>query len=305
LPKAGFLAVLLGFSLGTSLLTAGEEPQYRFTAIPVPVPSEALGINDRGLVTGAYSDPVTGGWSSFLIERGVLTTGIEAPGATFTYLGPANNRDVESGNFGNETNQQPVFYDIRRGTYTPLPEIAGMPLNFGNGINDAGHGVGVAYAGGNVNGGSGLGMNWFWDGKDYSFFTVPGAADGASVGGLNDLDQISGYYVDSTGTPHGFVKDGPNFTTLDVPGAIYTIGGAINNLGVVTGLYVNADHSHHGFLWFQGQFITVDANVTGSIGTEWIGLNDHGDLAGIYFDAAHATHAVIGVRLDGEGHWHH
>jgi len=101
------------------------------------------------------------------------------------------------------------------------------------------------------------------------------------------------------------VKDGPNFTTLDVPGAIYTIGGAINNLGVVTGLYVNADHSHHGFLWFQGQFITVDANVTGSIGTEWIGLNDHGDLAGIYFDAAHATHAVIGVRLDGEGHWHH
>jgi hypothetical protein len=206
---------------------------------------------------------------------------------------------VESGNFGNETNQRPVFRDIRRGTYAPLPEIPGMPLNFGNGINDFGHGVGVAYASGDINaGGNGLGMNWFWNGRDYSFFTVPGATYGASVGGLNDWDQISGYYVDGTGTPHGFVKNGAKYTTLDAPGAIYTIGNGINNEGVVAGLYVNPDHSHHGFMWSKGHFITVDANVPGSIGSEWIGANDHGDLAGIYFDAAHAPHAVIALRVD-------
>ena len=300
LPKAGVLALLLG----TSLLTAmgqTNQPPYRFIAITVPVPSEALGISDSGLVTGAYVNPVTGGWTSFLLENGKLTTGIEIHGATDTILGPANIWGVESGNFGNETNQRPVFRDIYRGTYAALPEIPGMPYNNGNGINDLGHGVGVAYASGDINsGGNGNGMNWFWDGRDYSFFTVPGATFGASVGGLNDLDQISGYYVDGTGTPHGFIKNGTHYTTLDAPGAAYTIGSAINNEGVVTGLYVNPDGSHHGFIWFKGQFITVDANVPGSIGTEWIGLNDHGDLAGIYFDASHAAHAVIALRADKE-----
>jgi hypothetical protein len=58
--------------------------------------------------------------------------------------------------------------------------------------------------------------------------------------------------------------------------------------------------SQHGFIWSKGQFITVDANVSGSIGTEWIVINDHGDLAGIYFDASHAAHAVIAFRVDGE-----
>jgi hypothetical protein len=296
-------ALLLGFPLGATLLTAGEPSQYRFIAITLPVPSEALGINNRGLVTGAYVDPVTGGWASFVLKRDDLTTGIEFPGATDTLLGPANNSGVESGNYGDETHQRPVFHDTRRGTFAPLPEIPGMPFNFGNGINDLGHGVGVAYASGDVNsGGNGLGLNWLWDGRDYSFFTVPGSeVNGASVGGLNDRDQISGYYVDGTGTPHGFLKKGNNYTTLDAPGAAYTIGNGINNEGVVTGLYVNPDHSHHGFIWSKGQFITVDANVPGSIGTEWIGLNDHGDLAGIYFDASHAAHAVIALRVDGGG----
>ena len=303
LPKAGVLALLLGIP---SSLIAGEEPkqpQYQFIEIQVPGPSEALGISDSGLVTGAYVNPVTGGWTSFVLERGDLTKGIEIHGATDTILGPANIFGVESGNFGNETNQRPVFRDIARGTYAPLPEIPGMPFNEDNGINDFGHGVGVAYASGDINsGGNGIGMNWFWDGRDYSFFTVPGATFGASVGGLNDFDQISGYYVDGTGTPHGFIKDGSHYTTLDAPGAAFTIGSAINNERVVTGLYENSDNSHHGFIWSKGQFVTVDANVPGTIGTEWVGLNDQGDLAGIYFDTNELPHAVIALRVDGDGH---
>ena len=86
-PKAGVIALLLG----TGLLTAmgqTNQPQYQFIAIPVPVPSEALGINDSGLVTGAYVNPATGGWTSFVLKHGNLTTGIEIPGATDTILGP-------------------------------------------------------------------------------------------------------------------------------------------------------------------------------------------------------------------------
>jgi hypothetical protein len=307
LPKAGVLALLLGVTVGTSLAGAGEQPHYRFTEIPVPGPSFAVGINDDGLVTGYYTDPATGDFLSFLSERGVVTTGISAPGATITALGPANNRDVESGNYGDETHQQAVIYDIRTGTFTPLPEIPGMPFSFGNGINDFGHASGTAYPTGDFfTGGIGLGTNWIWDGKNYSFYTVPGAVNGAFAGGINNRDQVTGYYVDGSGLPQGFVKDGPNFTTIDAPGAIYTLAQGINNQGAVAGAYLDAS-GNHGFIWLKGKFVTVDVNIPGSLGTGWYYVNDHGDLAGVYMDASQEFRAVIAERLDGDwdGHDQH
>ena len=304
LPKAGVLALLLGFSLGASLAKAGDEPRYRFIEIPLPVPSYAVGINDDGLVTGFYTDPTTGDVLSFLSHDGDLITGISDPGDTITAVGPANNRGVESGNVGDETHQQAVFYDIRRGTYTPLPEIPGMPFSFGDGLNDFGHASGTAYPSGDFyNGGNGLGTNWIWDGHDYSFYGVPGAVNGVQAGGINNRDQITGYYIDSSGLPKGFFKDGPNFTTIAAPGALYTVAFGINNLGVVAGLYVNPDTTHHGYLWSEGQFTTVDTDISTAIGTLWYQANDHGDIAGVYFDSTHAPHAVIAIRSDGDhGH---
>jgi hypothetical protein len=308
-PNAGVLALLLGLPLGASLVTAGEEPhppQYRFTEISLPGQSYAVGINNHRTVTGYYLDPATGDWLSFVIERGELTTGIAAPGASITSLGPANNRGVEIGNYGDLTNQQAVFYDIRHGTYTPLPEVPGMPFSFGDGINDFGHASGVSYPSGDwVNGGNGLGQNWIWDGENFSFFTVPGAVNGAFAGGINNRDQVTGWYVDSSGLPQGFLKDGTNFTTIAAPGAFYTMGFGINNLGVVVGRYVDASGGHHGYRWLDGKFVTVDAPISGSLGNEWIGLNDRGDLAGLIWTApGHTPHAVIAERLDEDADRH-
>jgi len=127
LPKAGVLALLLGLPLGASRLTAGEPLHYQFIEIPIAVEAEAVGINDNGLVSGYYGnfsgDPTMGGVFSFLYERGVLTTGIAAPGAPITSVGGANDRGLESGNWGNETSQQAGFYDIRRGTFTHLRQF--------------------------------------------------------------------------------------------------------------------------------------------------------------------------------------
>jgi hypothetical protein len=304
LPKAGVLALLLSFPLGTSLLTAGEkphQPQYRFTEITLPGPGYALGINDNGLVTGIYIDPATGDYFSFFIERGVLTTGISLSGAPITTLGPANNRGVEIGNFGDDTEQQAVMYDVRRGTFTLLPEIPNVTLNEGNSINDAGHAVGNAWEGGDFNnGGTGLEQNWIWDGRDYNFFTLPVANQGVYSGGINNRDQVSGYYIDNvTGFPHGFLKDGPNFTTLDAPGAVYTLAFGINNQGLVVGRWVGTDGGHHGYIWFQGNFVTVDTDISASLGGQWYGSNEHGDLAGnIWVTADHIPSAVIAERLD-------
>jgi hypothetical protein len=298
--KAGVLAMLLGFSLGASLLTAQETPQYKFVAIPLPGPGPALGINNDGLVTGFYTDPTTGDVLSFLFRDGDLITGIAAPDDTITALGPANNRGVESGNVGGETNSQAVFYDIRRGSYYYLPEIPGLPFSFGDGVNDFGHATGISYESGSFSGGNGLGTNWIWDGENYSFFDVPGAVNGTEVGGINDEDQVTGYYVDASGLPKGFVKDGRKFTTFNAPGALLTVAFGINNLGMVSGLYVNTDTSHHGYTWSQGKFVTVDVTLPGANGTLWYGSNDRGDLAGLYYSGSnHVENAVIALRQDG------
>jgi hypothetical protein len=306
LPKARVLALLLGFSLGANLLMAGDEPQYRFIAIPLPGPGQAVGINDEGIVTGYYTDPATSDVLSFVSKRGELITGISGPGDTYTSLGPANNFGLESGNYGDLSNQQAVFYDIRRGTFTPLPEIPGLPFSFGDGVNDFGHASGVAYPSGNwQTGGNGLGTNWIWDGEHYSFFEVPGAVNGTVAGGINDRDQVTGYFVDSSGLPQGFVKDGKNFTTFNAPGALYTVAFGINNESVVSGLYVNPDTSHHGYFWHDGQFVTVDVTLPTANGTLWYGSNSHGDLAGVFFSGAtHVINAVIAVHLDGCDEWH-
>jgi hypothetical protein len=47
--------------------------------------------------------------------------------------------------------------------------------------------------------------------------------------------------------------------------------------------------------------VTLDAPISGSLGTGWYYVNDHGDLAGVYMDASQVFRAVIAERLDGDG----
>src|SRR5262249_61213473 len=56
--------------------------------------------------------------------------------------------------------------------------------------------------------------------------------------GVNDTDQIVGYYNDATGR-HGYLLSGGNYTTLDDPlatGGTQAVG--INNTGQIVGEYV-------------------------------------------------------------------
>ena len=49
--------------------------------------------------------------------------------------------------------------------------------------------------------------------------------------GINDAEEIVGYYADSAGIRHGFLLKGKTYTTLDVPGAALTMATGINNKG--------------------------------------------------------------------------
>src|SRR5215472_13339172 len=96
-----------------------------------------------------------------------------------------------------------------------------------------------------------------WAAEIYSFTSidVPGATSGTGARGINNAGQIVGEFY--TSEPHGFLKDGVTFTTIDVPS---TLGGqpfGINDAGRIVGTFFDA-RGNHGFLKTSATFATID-----------------------------------------------
>jgi hypothetical protein len=107
---------------------------------------------------------------------------------------------------------------------------------------------------------------------------VPNAAKGGLFPGtfpfsLNDSGVIAGFYEDSSGLNHGFVRaaDGTITAPLDAPGATTgnigmfpggTVNVSINSSGVVTGGYFDTSNVAHGFSLTLGQVQTQAATPT-------------------------------------------
>jgi hypothetical protein len=90
--------------------------------------------------------------------------------------------------------------------------------------------------------------------------------------------------VDSSGVTHGFIKDGPNFTTVDVPGTISTGPISINDEGDIVGTYYFDFTSslpyagQQGFILHAGTLYTFPVPGYGGI----TAINDLGVLSGTY-----------------------
>jgi hypothetical protein len=89
-------------------------------------------------------------------------------------------------------------------------------------------------------------------------FEATGAVQGTGVYGpgygdtpmrINDSDEITGSYWDSTGMQHGFLRtpDG-SFVTIDPQGSAGTLPEGVNDSGAITGFYADASGVYHGFL---------------------------------------------------------
>ena len=72
----------------------------------------------------------------------------------------------------------------------------------------------------------------------FSSFEAPGAGTLAGQGtlavGINSAGTVAGYYLDSSGVYHGFVRTATGtFTSFDPPGAATTEALSINSAGPV------------------------------------------------------------------------
>ena len=121
------------------------------------------------------------------------------------------------------------------------------------------------------------------------------ANGGTSPEAINNAGQVTGYFLDASGVPHGFLKNSDSFTTIDPPAASLTLAYGIDDRGVIVGLYVDTTGTFHGFVrGSDGQFTTFD--VPGASGTALFGIDDRGDLAGGYMDQAGNMHGFVAFK---------
>ena len=104
--------------------------------------------------------------------------------------------------------------------------------------------------------------------------------------GINDNGDIVGFYLDSAGAQHGFVKVGTKVTKLDPPGTTATTGWGINNAGLVTLFIIDSTGSYASFTTKnKGKTYKKFADpMAGSVGTAVHTPNNKGDIVGTYFD---------------------
>lgn len=272
--------------------------QYQFITIQVPesAGAYAFNVNDGRLVTGDYVD-ASGNWHGFVWHDGSVET-LDHPRSLDTLPSATNNLGAAAGVYGDSTTGHAAIYSLPTGTWTTLPDIAGMPINYGTGINDLGVAVGFAGSGSLDNFAYSCSVSWIWDPLKsvYSFFTVPGAASDSCANGINDQGQLVGGYLDANGLVHGFLKDGESYTTFEVPGTGNSTGAnQINNKGEIAGGWNDASGYSHGYVRSaDGQFTIVD--VPGTSNSASYGINDLGDVCGYYLDSSGVAHAYVALK---------
>jgi hypothetical protein len=134
--------------------------------------------------------------------------------------------------------------------------------------------------------------------------TTPGSFDGTSPVSINDLGAITGWYSDTKGFNHGFLRnpDG-TFATFEVTGAggygSFPIG--INVEGAIVGYYTDPNVNFHAFLrtpdgkfkTFAGPGACETGTSTGCYGNEATIINFSGTSVGNYMDENFVGHGLI------------
>ena len=147
-------------------------------------------------------------------------------------------------------------------------------------------------------------------------FDAPGAGTGPGQGTfpfnspqlINPNGASTGFYTDSVGALHGFVRDDNGvITTFDAPGAGTAAGQgtqsfAISPNGEITGFYFDGTDAVHGFLRDKKGVITtfdLPGGGTGPFeGTYGGGFTPNGTILGVLIDADFVNH---GFLLDKHG----
>jgi len=137
--------------------------------------------------------------------------------------------------------------------------------------------------------------------KKQTFTDIPGptGAIASEAVGINDKEDIVGYYEDSSGVWHGFLLQGSNYTTLDVPGAARSYADGINNKGHIVLFWFDSSGSCHSSLYKHKTYIPID--VPGTKNPHANGINNEDDVAFWYGSNFACGYSALCKKCDATG----
>ena len=256
------------------------------------------GINNNGDIVGThiYSD----GSARAFLDAGGSRTILEHPQAAgYTRAIGINDSQHVLGSY--ENSSQEIRYFLKTGSdYADLADYPGASSTDYTGINKSGQlrlvgyykDASGVYARGFIKTGSASSSSFEppieHPDADPAACVISSLC-GTFLTGINDLGHVVGYYRNSDGISHGFLRDDSGFTAIQPTGAgvgIHVTG--INNSSEAVGYFWGSGENAHGFAFAKAgnRFEPFDhpgAAVEGK-GTYFTGINDSGRITGWYDD---------------------
>jgi uncharacterized membrane protein len=245
-------------------------------------------INERGDIVGEFIDSsgVVRGFVRF--SNGTFSAPIVDPNDTvgFTEGRGINNLGTVVGDYASPDGNQHGFF-LSGGTFTEY-DVPGAVTTDVLGINDTGDFTGT------FDPGSGILRAFISVGGTLTSFSVPAATATLAYQINNSKQLVVGYYLDSSGIPHGYYRDanGALHFPTDPPGSTTTILFGDNIRNWVVGRYADASGVTHGLFFVPpNNFFTFD--YPGSTFTSLNGINDQGFICGRYATSSSISHGFI------------
>jgi len=163
--------------------------------------SELLGVNDRGVAAGFYTDArgLDHGYTYDIATKRFAT--VTVPGASSVVAAAINDAGSVAGFFTGRAGRTEGFVLAPGGQLSVL-RFPRATATRATGINDSGEVVGDYQLAG-----AGAGTHGFTWTSARGFATVngPGGAVSTSISGVNDAGDLVGYYTDRAGHTHGLL----------------------------------------------------------------------------------------------------
>jgi probable HAF family extracellular repeat protein len=249
---------------------------------------QATGVNNSGEIVGMYQDS-SNVWHGYTYNGPFRT--LDPAGSTLTFVWGVNGNGDVVGSFTNPNTTpsgQGFLYSPPAFELFNDPSTTNFGFTTAFAVNNLGD-VAGDYGDGNT-------LHGFTNvGGTYTTFDPIGSTETHALG-INNSDQVAGFYYDASGVTHGFLCHQGACTTIDPPGSVFTTATGINEAGQVVGYYTAPDFSHyHGFVYdpTNSTYSTIDPpGASGSL-TLANGINNLGQVVGEFTDAAGVTHAFI------------
>jgi len=114
----------------------------------------------------------------------------------------------------------------------------------------------------------------------YTQIDVPNGINGTFVQGTDSIGDLVGSYIDVDFNTHGFLFSGGVYTTIDYPGATYTLLTAINDVGQIVG--VTNLNPPGAFLYDVATHTFTPIAYPRATSTSPYGINNSGTIVGYY-----------------------